>query len=164
MGVKRASASRILRNISMLTILFQQILFVVTYFCFRSLVVMPLFKFYNLSREYLERYFDAPKPSYFEHNVEIMKCVLEPEKLFVFILIICIIRLLVIIFSSRRKRTQALVGLAITLAVIGVIIWHGIFTEDLYYLYMRLLPGEVLSLFCAYLLRLQRADSSTANA
>lgn len=163
MSAKRVTATRMLKNISMFTILFQQILFCITFFFFRSLAIMPLFKFYNLSREYLERYFDAPKPSYFEHNVEIMKCVLEPEKLFVFILIICIIRLLVIIFSSRRKRTQALVGLAITLAVIGGIIWHGIFTEDLYYLYMRLLPGEALSLFCVYLLRLQKADSSTAN-
>lgn len=153
MGAKRVAATHVLKNTSVLTILFQQVLFFITYSFFQSVTIIPVSVHYRqYSRTYLERYFDAPV--YFENEVEIMKCVLEIEKLFVLILIICIIRLLAIIFSSKRKRKQALVSFIITLAVIGIIILHSFFTQNLYYLYMRLLPGEALSLFCAYLLRL----------
>lgn len=174
MSEKRATATKTLKNVSMLTILLQQILFLVTYFFFREIEIIPILPSSTLrtlfqkplSREYLERYFDTPVV--FENQVEIMKWVLETKKLFVLILIICIIRLLVIIFSSKRKRKQALIGLIITLAVCSAIVLHALYTEELYYLYMRLLSAEVLSFFCLYLLKLQKAggrqeeDNSTS--
>lgn len=165
MSEKRVTATRTLKNVSILTILLQQIHFLVTYFFFRKLAVVPippisLFR-RPLSREYLERYFDAPV--HFENQVEIMKYVVEIEKLFVLILVICIIRLLAVIFSSKCKKRQALIGLMITLAVNSIIVLHSIFSQNLYYLYMCLLPGEVLSFFCLYLLKLQKAGNSITN-
>lgn len=164
MSEKKSTATRTLKNVSLITALLQQIHFLITFIFFRKLEIIPILPSSTLrtlfqkplSREYLERYFETPPP--YENVVEIMKYVLETEKLYVLILVICIIRLLVVIFSSKHKRKQALIGLMITLAVCSIIVLHALYTEEPYYIYMRLLPGEAWSFFCLYLLKLQKAD------